>query len=248
MPARFSSTLRSVARSAWLRIPASALAPPAAEYTCSPALPSLWRITSSTCWMTRVLASPMRAMRSAIAGWSCSGMWESTSAASPAGRLASTSATVCADSPRSSVATRSAGTRRRNSNGLARAAGGHAPEHLGGALGAQGAFDDLPGELDSPADSAGGSAGTGRDLAEYRLCRVGTDRTQPRHLAGQALDLLLAHPGEHVRGALGPERGHQDRRLAGACDRFGKGGVQLTRRGGQRGQRGLRERLPCHRC
>ena len=33
--ASFSSTLRSVVRSAWLRIPASVLAPPAAEYSRS---------------------------------------------------------------------------------------------------------------------------------------------------------------------------------------------------------------------
>ena len=68
-----SSTLRSVERSAWLRISASDLTPPAAEYSCWTTLSSFWRITSSTCLTTSGLVSPIRAIRSAISACSALG-------------------------------------------------------------------------------------------------------------------------------------------------------------------------------
>ena len=68
-----SSTLRSVERSAWLRMSASDLTPPATEYSCWTTLASFWRITSSTCLTTSGRVSPMRAIRSAISACSASG-------------------------------------------------------------------------------------------------------------------------------------------------------------------------------
>src|ERR1700722_2005097 len=115
--ARWSSTLRSVGRSAWLRIWASALAPPAAEYSCSTTAVSFLRTTSSTCWITAGLVSPMRAMRSAMSGCRRSGRRASTCAESTVCRLAITSAIVCGDSARRNATICSGGVRRRNSKG-----------------------------------------------------------------------------------------------------------------------------------
>ena len=112
-----SSTLRSVERSVWLRISASDLIPPAAEYSCWTTVSSFWRITSSTCLTTSGDVSPMRAIRSAISAWSESGRFESTCEASVVCRLAITSAIVCGDSLRRNVTICSGGVLRRNSNG-----------------------------------------------------------------------------------------------------------------------------------
>ena len=112
-----SSTLRSVERSAWLRMSASDFTPPAIEYSCWTTLASFARTTSSTCLTTSGLVSPIRAIRSAMSACSDSGRCASTAAAKVVCRFATTRAIVAGASLRKKVMICSGGVRRRNSNG-----------------------------------------------------------------------------------------------------------------------------------
>ena len=111
-----SSTLRSVERSAWLRMSASDLTPPATS------TPAGRRSRASRASRPRPadhvragLAHPRDPQRDV--GLLASGRCASTCAASVVCRLATTSAIVCGASLRRNVTICSAGVRRRNSNG-----------------------------------------------------------------------------------------------------------------------------------
>ena len=235
MEARFSSTLRSVVRSEWLRISASVLVPPAAEYSRSATAVSLWRITSSTCWTTWALVSPMRAIRSAMSGCWRSGRRASTCAASVVSRLASTSAIVCGDSLRSIAALRSGGTRCRNSNG-GRSVRADSRPRTSAARSGPSARSITPRAKSTPPATSESPSGQRGQLGEDRVGGFGADGAQARHFHRQALDFVLAQQRQHVRGALGAERGHQHGRLARAGQLLGLGGRGQVARAG-RGQR-----------
>ena len=202
-------------RSAWLRMSASALAPPA---------DGVLLLDDGGQLLAHELLDLADHRRAGLAhagdpqrdvGLHSLGQLASTWAASTVCRLAITNAIVCGDSVR------------RNADDLLRRRAaqelegphlddrGQPAEQLLGALGAERALEHLAREVDAAGDvRRAACVSHSGELAEDRLGRLLSDRAQLGHLQREALDLLLAHVLHHARGALGAERGHQNRRLA----------------------------------
>src|ERR1700733_13094808 len=211
-----SSTLRSVERSAWLRISASDLIPPAARtYSCWTMLSSFLRITASTCLTTSGLVSPIRAMRSAISACSPDGRCESTCEASE----------VC----------------RRATQELERPHLDHAgqpPDDLERPLGPEGALEHLARVVDAARHQRIERLDGGGKFLEHGAGGERVDPLELCHLQRQGLDLLVAQVLEDLRRLVRSERHEQHSGLlaplelgalllrdgrAGGRDRCGRG-------------------------
>ena len=128
-------------------------------------------------------------------------------------RARSSAGTRCAAARRSAPGPRGAGTR----TGAPRVAPESRPSSSAARSGPSARSITSRAKSTPPARRWRRLAGGGQ-LAEDRVGRLGADRAEPRHLDREALDLVLAHPLDHVGGALGAERGHQHGRLARAAD------------------------------
>ncbi len=183
----------------------------------------------------------MRAIRSATSGCIASGSLPSTAADRLVGRFASTSAIIWWDSLRSSVAIRSTGTRRRNSNG--RVSGGPAILPSSSAARSGPSARSITSRANSIPPSAPAAAAPAAAISLKTESVVSAPTGRSRAISGrEALDLLLAQP---LRGRSRRARSRARPSGRPPCARLRPPGRRAALRSGpRRGPAGVRPARP----